>query len=163
MSKRYNNSHVPIVEYAVDDREFVIQASQLGVKLSGLGLGDFSKDMLKLQKKVHNGAKKAIRQMGTLEQGKAQEIERNVVGHSKSGYVPTGNLNEHIKAHYPRKSEKIEVQVYPKVSNKGYNYGQSVEFAPEFGNKHAAATPYMKPSADIINQKFDEVLERNLK
>lgn len=58
MSKRYNNSHVPIVEYAVDDREFVIQASQLGVKLSGLGLGDFSKDMLKLQKKYTTGLKK---------------------------------------------------------------------------------------------------------
>lgn len=154
----YDNSHVPIVEYGVDTDPFKRQAVQLSSRISAMGFGDLGKDVLSLIPEVDRNAKRAVERIGEEEAAQAQQIVGQVVGHSKSGYVPTGNLRNSIKPH--KSLGGFRVQIYPEATNNGYKYGQSVEFAPEFGNKHATATPYMKPSADIVNERFNSIFVR---
>lgn len=144
----WDNDHIPTVEFALKpsysaaiasmSNAFRTAGSKAGVQL-----------MQHMQYSMDMHAKNFITATGSRTQLEAMRIERDQVGHSKSGYIPTGNLMRNIKHH--ESSNGMTTTVQPEAESKaGYNYGQAVEFGLK--NRNYAAEPFMKPAGEKVSQ-----------
>ncbi|MEJ6358741.1 hypothetical protein WJM93_15670 [Lactiplantibacillus plantarum] len=111
--------------------------------------------VLDYEKQLRSKKSKLLRKLGSENQIALQETERNVVGHSKSGYIPTGNLMRSIITEYSPDGVDILATAQSKG---GYYYGNAVEF----GTKRMHATPYVRPTFENMVAENEETAKREL-
>lgn len=170
-----NYDKLPRVEYSVDMGNFE-QAKAAAQALEEAGMQGA---MAEFEREYHRalvGSKAFIRKAAADEIKKAAEIERQKVGHSKSGYVPTGTLEGSITAQFSKQNLKASVvplattadaeknheriKSGKKIRNvhkpkKGdedvHYYGADVEFG--YGNN--PKEPFMQPSGEAMIRELD--------
>lgn len=178
-----NYDKLPRVEYSVDMGNFE-QAKAAAQALEEAGMPGA---MAEFEREYHRalvGSKAFIRKAAADEIKKAAEIERQKVGRSKSGYVPTGTLEGSITAQFSKQNLKASVvplattadaeknreriKSGKKIRNvhkpkKGdedvHYYGADVEFG--YGNN--PKEPFMQPSGEAMIRELDERFDKLMK
>lgn len=140
----------PVVEYRVTDN-YSKPMTQVASELKSLGMNDEAERVIRQIGLIKSGSESMLTELGRQNVRKAQTIERGMVGHGRSGYIPTGNLMRSIKSHTLTDGR---VQVYPEAqTKKGTEYGGFVEYGTR---KHPTPEPFMYQS----NQDMKSVIER---
>lgn len=109
-----------------------------------------TEEVLGYRNKLANQRTQTIKKIGYVNQRTLMEKERSVVGHSKSGYVPTGVLMRSIQPEF--NGDYVDI-IAPAESKKGYHYGTAVEY----GTLKMPATPYIRPTAEYMVEKNEEI------
>lgn len=136
----------PYDEIKIDDA-YIQQLDEAAERLKSLGLDYEASEILKVKSSIMNQQKPFLVNASNRVALKAQLIERQKVGHSASGYVPTGNLRKSIK---PTITDDSTAQVRADAQTKdGFYYGNAVEF----GTFKMQAEPFLGPA---INESQDE-------
>ena len=126
-------------------------------------------------------SKQFIRNAGADEVDAAQKIESQQVGHSKSGYIPTGTLQGSITPQFSRGGLKVSVvplatSADADKARRKSKGGKAKHFKPgkgpelhyygvdvEFGNSKMTAEPFMKPSGEKVATKLDGEFEQAMR
>ena len=178
-----NYDEVPRVEFSVDMGDFN-NVKQVAAMLASLGIPEGTLEFEREYARAKAASKIFIRNAGAEEVDEAQKIESQKVGHSKSGYVPTGTLQGSItpqfsddgmkvsalplataqdaeKARQAIKQgvKKIRRVSRPSKSEQAYYYGAAVEF----GKGHNPKEPFMKPSGEKVAAKLDSKFEKTMR
>ena len=159
MADELDRSVLPTVKFRLDKGNLEAMR-QVASVMAQCGFSEAVGEADKTISRANALGQRFIQNAGAKEIDEAQRIESSLVGHSKSGYVPTGNLQGSIKAKFDGNS----VEIAPEATTKGKNglgyYGQYVEF----GTYKMAPEPYMKPSgekvAQQLEQDFDDITRR---
>lgn len=142
----------PVVEYQVTDH-YSKPMMQVASELKSLGMNDEAKRVIRQIGLIKSGSKEMLNELGIENAKKAKQIERGMVGHGRSGYIPTGNLMRSIKSHTLTDGR---VQVYPEATTKkGTEYGGFVEYGTR---KHPTPEPFMYQS----NKEMKSVIDREI-
>ena len=178
-----NKDELPSVDFSVnlDAFEKVRATAQA---LSALGMPEAAREYEMEFLRAKEASKLFVRNIAADEVDLAQKIESQKVGHSKSGYVPTGTLQGSITPLFS--DDKLKVSVVPlataqqaeqarknikqgvkntrkstKSSEDGsaYYYGVAVEF----GKGHNPKEPFMKPSGETVSAKADSKFEDTMR
>lgn len=178
-----NYDKLPRVEYSVDMGNFE-QAKAAAQALEEAGM---TGAMAEFEREYHRAlvdSKAFIRKAAADEIKKAAEIERDLVGDKKSGYVPTGTLEGSITAQFSKQDLKASVvplattadaeknreriKSGKKIRNvhkpkKGdadvHYYGADVEFG--YGNN--PKEPFMQPSGEAMIRELDGRFDKLMK
>lgn len=178
-----NLDEVPRVSFSVDMGDFN-NARQVASLLASLGIPEAQREFEREFRRAKAASKIFIRNAAAEEIDEAQKIESQKVGHSKSGYVPTGTLQGSItpqfsddglavsvlplatsqdaeKARQAIKQgvKKIRQINRPSKSEQAYYYGAAVEF----GLGHNPKEPFMKPSGEKVIAKLDSKFEQTMR
>lgn len=170
-----NYDELPRVNFSVGLGNFR-QAKAVAEHLAALGMPEALQEFEREYTRAKAASRIFIRNAGADEVDEAQKIESQKVGHSKSGYVPTGTLQGSITPQFSDDGMKVSVvplatsadaekarktikqgakkirQINrPSKSEDVYYYGAAVEF----GTRHMAKEPFMKPSGEKIISKLD--------
>lgn len=142
----------PVVEYQVTDH-YSKPMMQVASKLKALGMDNEAERVIKQINLINSGSKEMLNELGRENVKRAEKIERGMVGHGRSGYIPTGNLMRSIKSHTLTDGR---VQVYPEATTKkGTEYGGFVEYGTR---KHPTPEPFMYQS----NKEMKSVIDREI-
>lgn len=142
----------PVVEYQVTDH-YSKPMIEVASKLKGLGMDQEAERIIRQIGLINSGSKEMLNELGIENAKKAKQIERGMVGHGRSGYIPTGNLMRSIKSHTLTDGR---VQVYPEATTKkGIEYGGFVEYGTR---KHPTPEPFMYQS----NKEMKSVIDREI-
>ena len=178
--------NLPRVNFSVNTREFerVRVTAQL---LARMGMPEAMTEFNREYARAKAASKIFISNAGAEEVDEAQKIESQKVGHSKSGYVPTGTLQGSITPQFSKDGMKVSIvplatsedaekarkQIKqgtkkvrkvnkPSKNKDAYYYGTAVEF----GKGHNPREPFMKPSGEKVaahlDQKFIETMKEAL-
>lgn len=147
----------PVVEYQVTDH-YSVKMREIASKLRAMGMESESRSIYGKMGAIKAGSNRMLVELGRSEAKKAREVERKMVGHGRSGYVPTGNLRRSINYH---QLDDGRVQIYPEAqSKKGTEYGGFVEYGTR---KHPTPEPYMyesyKEMYSVVNQKVANLMK----
>lgn len=180
MANNYNE--LPRVNFSVDMGNFE-EARRAAQALEEAGMPGAMAEFEREYERAIIGSKAFIRKAGADEVEEAAKIERSKVGHSKSGYVPTGTLEGSITAQFAE--DKMSVSVVPlataedadkarKAISEGkkvkrinkpskkkdvHYYGADVEF----GYGHNPKEPFMKPSGERMIPRLDGKFEETMR
>ncbi|ERL63762.1 hypothetical protein [Schleiferilactobacillus shenzhenensis] len=147
----WDNDHIPTVEFGLNP-SYSAAITSMSNAFRSVGSKAGVQLMQRTQYAMDTHAKAFIEKLGTDTQQKAREIERDQVGHSKSGYIPTGNLMRNINHH--ESDDGLTTQTYPEAQSKdGYNYGQAVEFGLK--DRNYPADPFMKPAGEEVSKNLN--------
>lgn len=178
--------NLPAVQFSVDDGDFA-KVKATAQRLAEMGMPEALQEYEREYRRAQAASKIFIRNAAAEEVEAAQDLERSLVGHSKSGYKPTGTLQGSItpvfnqdgksvqivplataedaeKARQKIKSGAKTVKHVHKISKNedAYYYGTAVEF----GLGHNPKEPFMKPSGEKVakglDAKFDETMRQAL-
>lgn len=142
----------PVVEYQVTDH-YSKRMMEIANKFKAMGMDSEARSIYGKMGAIKRGSNRMLTELGREETKKAREIERGMVGHGRSGYVPSGNLRRSIKAHTLSDGR---VQVYPEAQDKkGTEYGGFVEYGTR---RHPTPEPYMYQSY----KEMKPVIEREV-
>lgn len=178
-----NYDEVPRVEFSVDMGDFN-NVKQAAAILASLGIPEGTREFEREYARAKAASKIFIRNAGAEEVDEAQKIESQKVGHSKSGYVPTGTLQGSITPQFSDDGMKVSVLPLataqdaekarqaikqgvkkirrvnrPSKSEQAYYYGAAVEF----GKGHNPKEPFMKPSGEKVAAKLDSKFEKTMR
>lgn len=147
----------PVVEYRVTDN-YSKSMTQVASELKSLGMNEEAERIIRQIGLINSGSESMLTELGRQNVRKAQIIERGMVGHGRSGYVPTGNLMRSIKVH---KLTDGRMQVYPEATTKkGTEYGGFVEYGTR---KHPTPEPFMyqsnKEMQSVISKEVAELMK----
>lgn len=147
----------PVVEYRVTDN-YSKPMTQVASELKSLGMNEEAERIIRQIGLINSGSESMLTELGRQNVRKAQIIERGMVGHGRSGYVPTGNLMRSIKVH---KLTDGRMQVYPEATTKkGTEYGGFVEYGKR---KHPTPEPFMyqsnKEMQSVISKEVAELMK----
>lgn len=144
---------LPVVSFSVDTSGLE-QMKQVAQSMASNGFDEAVGIANATEQKAQALSKAFIKNAGAKEVNQAQVIESQLVGHGKSGYVPTGNLQGSIKPEFSQ--DGMSVSIKPEATNKANDYyGQYVEF----GTYKMAPEPYMKPSGEKVSADLDDEFE----
>lgn len=153
----WDNDHIPTVEFALKP-SYSAAIANMANAFRAAGSKSGVQLMQRTQYAMDIHAKAFVEKLGTDTQEKAREIERDQVGHSKSGYIPTGNLMRSIE--HREASDGLTTTVQPTATAKaknskeaGYEYGQAVEFGLK--DRNYAAEPFMKPAGEEVSKNLN--------
>lgn len=147
----------PVVEYQVTDH-YSVKMREIASKLRAMGMNSEAQQVLEKMQAIKSGSKRILTELGREETKKAREIERSMVGHGRSGYVPTGNLRRSIQAHTLSDGR---IQVYPLAQAKnGTEYGGYVEYGTR---RHPTPEPYMYQSYKEMKPVIDREVANLMK
>lgn len=178
--------NLPRVNFAVDMRAFE-QARATAQRLAQLGMPEAMEEFNREFIRSKAASKIFIRNIAAQEVDEAQKIESQKVGHSKSGYKPTGTLQGSITPQFSGDGMKVSVvplatsedaekarqQIKqgakrvrnvnkPSKNEDAYYYGTAVEF----GRGRNPREPFMKPSGEKVaaaaDKKFEEIMRQAL-
>ena len=161
MDNNLDESVLPTVHFHIDKGNLEAMR-QVASMMAQCGFSEAVGEADKTISRANALSQRFIQNAGAKEIDEAQRIESSLVGHSKSGYIPTGNLQGSIKAKFSDNGMTVDVR--PTATTKGKNglgyYGQYVEF----GTYKMAPEPYMKPSGEKVSeqleQDFDDLTRR---
>lgn len=147
----------PVVEYQVTDH-YSKKMMEIANKFRAMGMDSEARKIYGKMGAIKRGSKRMLAELGREETKKAREIERGMVGHGRSGYVPTGNLRRSIKAHTLSDGR---VQVYPAAQAKnGTEYGGFVEYGTR---RHPTPEPFMyqsyKEMKSVVEREVDNLMK----
>lgn len=147
----------PVVEYRVTDN-YSKPMMKVASELKSLGMNEEAERVVRQIGLIKSGSESMLTELGRQNVRKAQKIERGMVGHGRSGYLPTGNLMRSIEAH---KLTDGRLQVYPDAkTKKGTEYGGFVEYGTR---KHPTPEPFMyqsnKEMQSVISKEVAELLK----
>lgn len=174
-----NYDELPRVNFSVDLGNFM-EAKAAAELLASMGMPEALQEFEADLAKAKAGSQKFIRKVGADEVEEAAKIERDLVGHSKSGYVPTGTLEGSITPEFS--DDGMKVSVVPlatsaqaeaarrklgqgkrkkpsRASGELHYYGVDVEF----GRGRNPREPFMKPSGESIAAKADAEFEKTMR
>ncbi|ANK59815.1 hypothetical protein [Loigolactobacillus backii] len=147
----------PTIEYqAVKNYEDQMNAT--AEQLKSMGVNDVADSVAKMKRGLDNGIPQFLHVIGVKAATTARETERSMVGHGRSGYVPSGNLMRSITSY----DRDLATQVYPNAiaSDGKTEYGGFVE---DGTRKHPIPEPYMgnadKAMVDEINKQLASLSE----
>lgn len=132
----------PVVEYRITDH-YSKPMMKVADHFRKMGMDAEARRIYGQMGAIKAGSNRMLQTLGTENVKLAKQIERNMVGKSRSGYIPTGNLMRSIEAHM---TEDGRVQVYPDArANKGNGaeYGGYVEYGTR---RHPTPEPFMYQS-----------------
>lgn len=107
-----NYDEVPRVEFSVDMGDFN-NVKQVAAMLASLGIPEGTLEFEREYARAKAASKIFIRNAGAEEVDEAQKIESQKVGHSKSGYVPTGTLQGSITPQFSDDGMKVSILPSP--------------------------------------------------
>lgn len=180
MANNYNE--LPRVNFSVDMGNFE-EARRAAQALEEAGMPGAMAEFEREYERAIIGSKAFIRKAGADEVEEAAKIERSKVGHSKSGYEPTGTLQGSITPQFG--SDKLSVSVVPLATSADakknmqrikqkksirhihkpskfrdvHYYGADVEF----GYGHNPKEPFMKPSGEQMIPRLDGEFEKTMR
>lgn len=174
---------LPSVEFSVEDGDF-IKVKAAAEQLASLGMPEAMEEYNREYARAKAATKVFIRNAGAQEVDEAQKLESAQVGHSKSGYKPTGTLQGSITPFISDDGKKVQIvplatsidaekarkQVAqgakkirrvskPSKNPDAYYYGTAVEF----GLGHNPKEPFMKPSGESVGSKLDAKFEQTMR
>lgn len=181
-----NYDKLPSVEFGVDMKQLA-RVRAAAEAMARLGMPDAMEEYNRERARALAASKIFIRNAAADEVEMAGDIERQKVGHSKSGYKPTGTLQGSITPQFSddgmkttvlplatsEEAEKARQQIKqgvkkihkvnkPSKNKDAHYYGVDVEF----GNVHMEAEPFMKPSGEKIaaqlDKKFEDIIREAL-
>lgn len=120
----WDNSHIPTIRYEIVDEMGAIDT--MAHALTKAGLGSVVPQLKSMRHKTMLYAQANLRVASNKTVIKAQQLINQRQGHSKSGYIPTGNLIRNTKDH--ELAGGLVHEIYSEATNKGYNYSQAFEF-----------------------------------
>lgn len=139
----------PVVEYRVTDH-YSEKMLTVADEMQSLGMNEATNRITRQVGLIKAGSKAMLTELGRVNVEKAQHIERDMVGHGRSGYQPTGNLMRSINAYTLSDGR---VQVYPNAEAKGgTEYGGFVEYGTR---KHPTPEPFMEQSNKEMKTVID--------
>lgn len=127
-------------------------------KLRALGLNYEADEIEKSRLAIVAKQKEFLVNVSARISEKAQQIEREQVGHSASGYVPTGTLRKSIKPSVSDDNTIATVSAAAQAKD-GYLYGNAVEF----GTYKQAAEPFLGPALNETQQDNENDSSKFLK
>ncbi len=147
----------PVVEYRVTDH-YSRKMNEVASKLNSMGMNEEAERITDKINSIKAGTKGLLVELGRADNQKAREIERGMVGHGRTGYVPTGNLRRSINYHMV---EDDRVQIYPEAQAKnGTEYGGFVEYGTR---KHPTPEPFMyqsyKQMKSVVEREVDNLMK----
>lgn len=178
--------NLPRVNFSVNTSDFE-RARAVAQNLARMGMPEAMDEFNREYARAKAASKIFIRNAAAEEVDEAQKIESQKVGHSKSGYVPTGTLQGSITPQFSEDGMKVSVvplataedaekarkqisqgvkkirKVNKLSKNKNaYYYGTAVEF----GKGHNPREPFMKPSGEKVaaqlEKKFEDTMRQAL-
>lgn len=174
---------LPRVNFSVSMKDFP-KVERVAQQLAALGMPEAMSEYERELIKATVASKVFIRNAGAQEVDEAQKIESRQVGHSKSGYVPTGTLQGSITPQFSKNGLKVSVVPLatsldaekarkaikegakkirkinkPSKSEDAYYYGTAVEF----GLGRNPKEPFMKPSGESVASKLDDKFEETMR
>lgn len=120
----WDNEHIPTIRYEVVDEMGAINT--MAVALNKVGLGSVVPQLKAMRRNTMLYAKHNLRVASQKTVVQAQQLINQRQGHSKSGYLPTGNLIHNTKDH--ELAGGLVHEIYSEATNQGYNYSQAFEF-----------------------------------
>lgn len=178
-----NYDKLPSVEFGVDMRRLA-RARAAAETMARLGMPEAMQEYERERARALAASKIFIRNAGAEEVDEAQKIESQKVGHSKSGYVPTGTLQgsitpqfsdnglkttvlplataeeaEEARQRIKQGTKKTHKASKPSAIKGVHYYGVDVEF----GNAHMDAEPFMKPSGEKVAARLDKKFEDTMR
>lgn len=145
-----NEDYRPTIEYKA-----TVNTDKLdGVadELEAMGVSDLSKKVWAIKRGLNNGVPKFLHVIGVQAATKSREIERSMVGHGRSGYVPTGNLMRSIDSH----DNGLDTAIYPTAKSKGgTEYGGYVHDGTRL---HPVPEPYMQDADKAMANEISKQL-----
>lgn len=175
-----NYDQLPRVEFEVNLADFK-RLERIARTLEAAGLQGAYAEFQREYANALRVSKQFIRNAGADEVDAAQKIESQQVGHSKSGYIPTGTLQGSITPQFSRGGLKVSVvplatSVDADKARQKAKGGKAKHFKPgkgpelhyygvdvEFGNSKMAAEPFMKPSGEKVATKLDGEFEQAMR
>ena len=164
-----SDNELPTVKFGVNLDAFnQVRAAAQALADAGMpeALTEFDREFQQAQRL----SRQFVLQAGAKEVDVAQKLESSQVGHSKSGYIPTGTLQGSIKPEFS--PDGLSVSVAPhattaqvkqarggKVDGKATPYGQFVEF----GTYKMAPEPFMKPSGERVENELKGDFENTVR
>lgn len=179
-----NYDQIPVVTFSIDV-DYFNQLFETARGLAHNGMPEALEEANKEYRRAVALSKAFIKNAGAREQEAAQGLERTQVGHSKSGYEPTGTLQGSIEIKLSDDGNSVSIMPMatvadqkkaleaiagsgskkPITSQDGVTYyGVYVEFgtdhSKEFGTYRMAPEPFMKPTGEKIAMRLDNEFER---
>lgn len=174
---------LPRVEFSVDMGDF--EKAQLAAqRMESLGVPGAMAEFRREHTRAKAASKIFIKNAGAQEVEAASDLEASLVGHSKSGYKPTGTLQGSITPQFSDDGMKVSIvplatsedsakarkQISqgakkirrvnrPSKNESAYYYGAAVEF----GLGHNPREPYMKPSGEKVAAQLDKKFEDTMR
>jgi hypothetical protein len=181
-----NYDELPRVNFEVDMGNFE-QARATAQALAAMGMPEALEEVNREYARAKAASKIFIRNAAAQEVEAASDLEASLVGHSKSGYVPTGTLQGSITPQFSKGGYKVSIAPLataedaekarkaiaqgakkirrvnkPSESEDAHYYGVDVEF----GRGNNPKEPFMKPSGEKVaaqlDQKFEETMRQAL-
>lgn len=178
--------NLPRVNFSVNTSDFE-RARAVAQTLARMGMPEAMDEFNREYARAKAASKIFIRNAAAEEVDEAQKIESQKVGHSKSGYVPTGTLQGSITPQFSEEGMKVSVvplataedaekarkQISqgvkkvrkvnkPSKNKDAYYYGTAVEF----GKGRNPKEPFMKPSGEKVaahlEKKFEDTMRQAL-
>lgn len=175
--------NLPRVNFSVDMKNFE-QLRARAQALARMGMPEAMAEFNREYARAKSASKIFIRNAAAEEVDEAQKIESQKVGHSKSGYVPTGTLQGSITPEFSEDGMKVSVvplatsedadearkQIKqgskkvrkvnkPSKNKDAYYYGTAVEF----GKGRNPKEPFMKPSGEKVAARLDKKFEDTMR
>ncbi|MBU9696128.1 hypothetical protein KSL82_09585 [Limosilactobacillus portuensis] len=175
--------NLPRVNFSVNTKEFELLRAKAQA-LARMGMPEAMAEFNREYARAKTASKIFIRNAAAEEVDEAQKIESQKVGHSKSGYVPTGTLQGSITPEFSEDGMKVSVvplatsedadearkQIKqgakkvrkvnkPSKNKDAYYYGTAVEF----GKGHNPKEPFMKPSGEKVAARLDKKFEDTMR
>lgn len=122
----------PQITYGASDY-YSVKMDRLADAFKEAGLLDEANIVRAKKSKLDNTIPDFLRTVGSETSVKAKQIEKSMVGHSRSGYVPTTNLEHSIEM---KIDKTTQVTIAPDT-----NYDAYVEYGTR---KHPVPEPYME-------------------
>jgi hypothetical protein len=147
-----NNDLRPVIEYtAVKNYEARMMA--IAAKLAKMGVTDTAIAVERDKVGLDKGVQKLLHNLGVTASANAKKTERAMVGHGRSGYVPTGNLMKSIASH----DDGLTTRVYPSAKAKDgvTEYGGFVEYGTRL---HPVPEPYMQDTNAMMTGEIERQL-----
>ncbi|MGA3475148.1 phage tail protein [Lactiplantibacillus plantarum] len=171
-----NYEQIPAVKFSIDV-DYFNQLFETARRLAHNGMPEALEEANNEYRRAVALSKAFIKNAGAREQEAAQGLERTQVGHSKSGYEPTGTLQGSIEIKLSDDGKSVSVMPMATVadqkralaaiagsgSKKPITSQDGVDYYGvyvEYGTYKMAAEPFMKPTGEKIAMRLDNEFER---
>ena len=143
----------PVIQYRTETKG-VEKLDAYANLFEHAGLNETGRKLHQARADLDHNLPSLLHHMGALAVEEAVKQERGMVGHGRSGYVPTGNLMRSIDQH----DDDGVTQVYPDAtaSDGETEYGGFVETGTRW---HPEATPYMAQANAALQKRTQEELD----
>lgn len=175
-----NYDQLPRVDFEVSLSDFK-RLEAIARKMEALGFEGAYAEFQREYQRAKENSLMFIRNAAADEVDEAQKIESRQVGHSKSGYIPTGTLQGSITSQFSKGGLKVSVvplatTEQAEQARQHAKQGRQRHFQPgkaqgvhyygvdvEFGNSKMKAEPFMKPSGEKVAVKLDGEFEEAMR